>query len=175
MVPWKFAAAMILCAGTFLAGGGASAQKTGGDVVIAMVQAPPSIDAHVTSAQAARNITLHIYETLYARDEKAKPVPELAEGVKISEDGKTYVFPIRRGVKFHNGKDLDANDVVASLERYRKVGFGCPPQRGRHDPRDELARSHYYSEGDPVDLPRQSVVAPGAHRDLPGRGGCKAR
>src|SRR5215204_3278484 len=122
MVPWKFAAAMILCAGTFLAGGGASAQKTGGDVVIAMVQAPPSIDAHVTSAQAARNITLHIYETLYARNENAKPVPELAEGVKISEDGKTYVFPIRKGVKFHNGKDLDANDVVASLERYRKVG-----------------------------------------------------
>jgi len=102
--------------------GTALAQRKGGDVVIAIVQAPPSLDAQVTSAQVARNVTLHIYETLYARDEKAKPVPELAEGVKISEDGKTYVFPIRRGVKFHNGKDLDANDVVASLERYRKVG-----------------------------------------------------
>ena len=65
---------------------------------------------------------LHLYETLYARDENAKPVPELAEGVKISEDGKTYVFPIRKGVKFHNGKELDADDVVASLERYRKIG-----------------------------------------------------
>ena len=121
MVRCKLLAALAVGAGT-LAAEGAFAQKRGGDVVIAIVQAPPSIDAHVTSAQAARNVTLHIYETLYARDENAKPVPELAEGVKISEDGKSYVFPIRKGVKFHNGKELDANDVVASLERYRKVG-----------------------------------------------------
>ena len=91
-----------------------------------ITQAPPSLDAQVTSAQAARNITLQIYETLYARDENAKPVPELSEDVKISEDGKTYVFPIRKGVKFHNGKELDAKDVVASLERYRKVGASAP-------------------------------------------------
>jgi peptide/nickel transport system substrate-binding protein len=122
MIRWKALAALMLCADTLLAEGQALAQRKGGDVVIAIVQAPPSIDAHVTSAQAARNITLHIFETLYARDENAKPVPELAEGVRISEDGKTYDFPIRKGVKFHNGKDLDANDVVASLERYRKMG-----------------------------------------------------
>src|SRR5919112_3150884 len=100
----------------------AFAQSKGGNIVIGIVQAPPSLDAHVTTAQAARNITLHIYETLFARDQNAKPVPELAEGVKVSEDGKTYVFPIRQGVKFHNGKELDSNDVVASIERYRKVG-----------------------------------------------------
>src|SRR6476660_6306707 len=105
---------------------GASAQQKGGDVVIGISQAPPSLDAQITSAQASRNVTLHIFETLYARDENAKPVPELAEGVTISPDGKTYVFPIRKGVKFHNGKELDAKDVVASLERYRKVGASAP-------------------------------------------------
>ncbi|HYZ62322.1 MAG TPA: ABC transporter substrate-binding protein [Acetobacteraceae bacterium] len=96
--------------------------KRGGEVTIAMVAPPPSLDAHITSAQAARNITLHIFETLYARDEKAKPVPELATGVNVSQDGKTYVFPIRQDVTFHNGKKLDAQDVVASIERYRKLG-----------------------------------------------------
>ena len=40
----------------WLAGGDALAQQKGGDVVIAMVQAPPSLDAHVTSAQVARNV-----------------------------------------------------------------------------------------------------------------------
>jgi len=105
-----------------LAAGSAMAQKKGGDVVIAITQAPPAVDAHVTSAQAARNITLHIFETLYARDEKAQPQPELAEGVNISADGLTYVFPLRKGVKFHNGKEMTSADVVASLERYRKVG-----------------------------------------------------
>lgn len=98
------------------------APRRGGEMVIALVQPPPSLDAHVTSAQAARNVTLHLYETLYARDENAKPVPELAEEARISGDGRTYVFPIRQGVRFHNGKALDAQDVVASLERYRKVG-----------------------------------------------------
>jgi peptide/nickel transport system substrate-binding protein len=122
MIRRKVLAAFVVGAAVLALPAGAFAQKRGGDVVIAIVQAPPSLDAHVTSAQAARNVTLHIYETLYARDEGAKPVPELAEGVKISEDGKAYVFPIRKGVKFHNGKELNAEDVVASLERYRKVG-----------------------------------------------------
>ncbi len=100
----------------------ASQPRRGGDAVVAIVQPPPSLDAQITTAQAARDITLHIYETLYARDENARPVPELATGVTVSGDGKTYVFPIRDGVKFHNGKPLDSADVVASLERYRKIG-----------------------------------------------------
>jgi peptide/nickel transport system substrate-binding protein len=122
MIRRKFLAALVIGAAALAVPVGAVAQKKGGDIVIAMVQAPPSLDAHVSTAQASRNVTLHVYETLYARDENAKPVPELAEGVKISEDGKTYVFAIRKGVKFHNGKELDAEDVVASLERYRKLG-----------------------------------------------------
>lgn len=100
----------------------AAAQTTGGDVVIAMVQAPPSLDAHVSSAQVARNVNLHIYETLYARDENANPVPDLAEGVEISEDGKTYLFKLREGVMFHNSEEMTSEDVVASLERYRRLG-----------------------------------------------------
>lgn len=97
-------------------------QARGGDAVLAIVQAPPSLDAQVTSAQAARNVNLHIYETLFARDENARPVPDLAAGVRISEDGRTYVFPLRGDVRFHNGKRLEAEDVVASLERYRRIG-----------------------------------------------------
>jgi peptide/nickel transport system substrate-binding protein len=100
----------------------AQAPRKGGDAVLAIAQAPPSLDAHITSAQAARNVNLHMYETLFARDENAKPVPELAESVNVSSDGLTYAFPIRKGVKFHNGKELDAKDVAASIDRYRKVG-----------------------------------------------------
>lgn len=100
----------------------AMAQKQGGDVVIAMTQAPPSLDPHASSAQVARNVNLHVFETLYARDENAKPVPDLAEGVKISQDGLTYVFSLRKDVKFHNGKAMGAEDVAASLERFRKGG-----------------------------------------------------
>lgn len=115
----KLALAMSLA---LTATGSALAQKKGGDVVIAMTGAPPSLDPHATSAQVARNVNLHIFETLYARDENARPVPDLAEGVNVSADGLTYVFTLRRGVKFHNGKEMGPADVVASLERYRKAG-----------------------------------------------------
>lgn len=101
---------------------GGHAQTRGGDVVIAITQAPPTLDAQISAMQATRNITLHLFETLYARDENAKPVPDLAQGVAISPDGKTYTFALRKGVKFHNGKEMTSADVVASLERYRKVG-----------------------------------------------------
>ena len=100
----------------------ATQPKRGGTVVVATDAAPPSLDGQITSAQEARNINLHMYETLYARDENASPVPDLAQGVQIAKDGLTYTFTLRPGVRFHNGKTMGSGDVVASLERYRKVG-----------------------------------------------------
>ena len=99
-----------------------AAPRAGGSVTIAISGAPPTLDAQMTSASYARDISLHIFETLYARDENGRSVPDLAEGVDMKDDGKTYVFALRKGVKFHNGKEMMSEDVVASLERYRKVG-----------------------------------------------------
>ncbi len=98
------------------------AQKPGADFVLAQPQPPPSMDAMTTSQQPSRNITLHVYETLFARSEKGVPIPDLAEGVEVSPDFKRFVFTLRRGVKFHNGKDMTAADVVASTKRYRDIG-----------------------------------------------------
>lgn len=92
------------------------------DFIFVQGSNPPSLDAMSTSSQASRNINMNIYETLYGFDEHTKPIPMLAEGVKISDDGLTYRFTLRRGVKFHNMQEMTAKDVKASLERYRKVG-----------------------------------------------------
>jgi peptide/nickel transport system substrate-binding protein len=48
--------------------------------------------------------------------------PGLADTWTVSEDGLTYTFHLRAGVKFHNGKVLTPEDVIASLERDRTVG-----------------------------------------------------
>jgi peptide/nickel transport system substrate-binding protein len=100
----------------------AIAQRSGGDVIVAQQAQPPTLDAQTTTAQAARNITLHAVETLFARDEAGNPQPDLAEGVDISADGLTYRFTLRGGISFHNGQALTSADVKASLERYGKVG-----------------------------------------------------
>ena len=46
-------------------------------------------------------------------------IPELAEGFDVSDDARTWKFDLRRGVEFHNGKTLDSNDVVASINHHR--------------------------------------------------------
>src|SRR5262249_12673861 len=57
------------------------------------------------------------------RDETNTPIPELAESVVESPDHLTYTFRLRAGIRFHNGKELTTEDVVASFDRYAKVGY----------------------------------------------------
>src|SRR5262249_7842535 len=66
-------------------------------------------------------LTNHVFESLYALDEKYQPIPMLADGMpSVSKDGLTYTIKLRKGVKFHNGKELTSDDVVASLTRWGK-------------------------------------------------------
>lgn len=59
-----------------------------------------------------------LYNTLYAYDAQGQALPELAADMpQMSEDGLVYTIPLRQGVKFHNGRDMVAEDVKFSLER----------------------------------------------------------
>jgi peptide/nickel transport system substrate-binding protein len=104
-----------------LATGSALAQKKGGDFVAAQPAGTNTLDPHFTASAAARNMMLSMYETLVTIDENTAPIPMLAEKWDIAEDGLTYRFHLRKGVKFHNGKEMTAADVKASLERFGKI------------------------------------------------------
>jgi peptide/nickel transport system substrate-binding protein len=52
-------------------------------------------------------------------DADLKPVPELAESWETTPDAKKWVFRLRKGVEFHNGKTMDAKDVIYTLNRHR--------------------------------------------------------
>ncbi len=86
---------------------------------LAMVAEPQSLDPMASTADLVGLIMQHVYEPLFTFDAKWAVQPMLAaEMPKMSADGKTYTIELRKGVKLHNGRDLDAEDVVASLKRW---------------------------------------------------------
>src|SRR5688572_5774501 len=115
------AACLILLGGALLAAP-ADAQVKGGSAVVAQQSPPPTLDAMVTATQAARNIAMNIFETLVTRDENGVPIPDLAEKYDVSPDARSYTFHLRKGVKFHNGKEMTSADVAASLKRFSRIG-----------------------------------------------------
>ncbi len=71
--------------------------------------------------------TLHIiniYEPLVYPTKGGAPQPHLAESWEVSDDGLTYTFKLKQGVKFHDGTELNADDVVYSMDRMLSIGKG---------------------------------------------------
>jgi peptide/nickel transport system substrate-binding protein len=89
---------------------------------LAMVGEPQSLDPMASTADLVGTIMQHVYEPLYTFDEKWALQPMLAAAMpEIAEGGKRYTIKLRTGVKLHNGRDLAAEDVVASLKRWMEM------------------------------------------------------
>src|SRR5258707_5476240 len=101
-----------------LLGAGALAADTprrGGVLRVGNLGEPPSLDPHWTTASITETLTNHIYEGLYSLDSSNKPIPILAEGVTISNDGLVYTFKLRHGVTFHNDTYMTYAVVIPSF------------------------------------------------------------
>lgn len=85
---------------------------------IAVTAQPPTLDSAMTVSQVALDIAGNVFETLYTLNKDYEPTPMLAESFDVSEDGKIYTFTLREGIKFHNGKEMTSEDVVASMNRW---------------------------------------------------------
>ena len=116
------ALALALVALMAVGAGMAEAQtpKKGGVLRIGNLGEPPSLDPHWGTQTITEVLANHIFEGLYALDEGYQPIPMLAESHTVSKDGLVYTFKLRKGVSFHNGKEMTADDVVSSLARWGK-------------------------------------------------------
>ena len=76
-----------------------------------------TLDPHEAMAAGTREILFNIYEGLVKPDSNGDLKPAVADEYSVSEDGLTYTFHLRKGVKFHNGKDVTADDVLYSIKR----------------------------------------------------------
>ncbi len=79
-----------------------------------------TLDAVFTTAQVTRNAAAMVFETLYGRDEKLDPKPQMVEGHTIEENGLRWTMRLRDGLLFHDGTPVLARDCVASLQRWMK-------------------------------------------------------
>jgi peptide/nickel transport system substrate-binding protein len=95
--------------------------RMGGVLKVAAIGEPPTLDLQATTTVLTYEIMWHVYEQLFTHDRGWMPVPHLAEAHAVSDRGLRHTITLRRGVKFHNGKEMTAADVVASLKRWGSV------------------------------------------------------
>lgn len=84
---------------------------------IGITQDPTNLNPILMQGVYAESLAGNIFDTLISFKESAKQAePLLAESWNISEDGKTYTFHLRHGVKFHNGQPFTSKDVKYTFE-----------------------------------------------------------
>ncbi len=92
----------------------------GAELKIAVAADVTSIDPHFFNLFPNNNIAEHIFDKLVQMDPDSKMIPGLATSWKPIDD-KTWEFKLRKGVKFTDGTELTAEDVVFSIDRVPNV------------------------------------------------------
>jgi peptide/nickel transport system substrate-binding protein len=114
-------AAFALPAAALLAGGIRPAAAQASEVLNLAVAAPPSsLDPHFHTLSPNNMVAEHFFDRLVGRSPEAKLIPGLAESWQVIDD-TTWEFKLRRGVKFSNGQDFTAEDVLFTLKRIPNV------------------------------------------------------
>ena len=97
-------------------GGTTTETATESELKIANDQEPAGLDPHKVPAASSSRIYSQIYEGLLTFDKDMNIIGSLATEWNL-EDDTTYTFKLKEGVKFHNGREMTAEDVKYSFER----------------------------------------------------------
>src|SRR5215212_9325944 len=95
--------------------------KKGGTLKVATIGEPPALDPVFTTATITATIGWHMFEGLFQRNNAQAPKLMLLEKYEPSSDGKKATLTLRKGVLFHNDKELTSADVEASLKRWNDI------------------------------------------------------
>lgn len=89
----------------------------GGSVIVGVTQEPDFLDPYLAEAAGTKEIFYNVFEGLLKLESDGSYSPHLASSYSMADDGKSYSFSIREGVRFHNGDEMTSEDVVYSIER----------------------------------------------------------
>jgi peptide/nickel transport system substrate-binding protein len=113
----RFAIVLVtLAAVTLITGVSAFAAPAEKVITIGVDQEAVGLDPHIVTAFSSMRRLDLLYNRLVRLDDNLVVVPDLATSWDIP-DNTTYVFHLRKGVKFHNGREMTADDVQYSLQR----------------------------------------------------------
>ncbi len=124
----KALAALMLSTSVLFAGcggGGDSKAPKSTDkntINISLHQDPPKLDPRISSAFVERHVFQSLFDKLVDLDSKGNIAPMLAEKWEIAPDGMKYTFHLRKGVKFHDGTEFNAEAVKFNLDDYKIKG-----------------------------------------------------
>ncbi len=99
--------------------------QAGGTLTIGKASEAVGLDPHLVTAASSFEITAQVYNQLVDLDDDYVPVPELAESWE-NPDELTFIFTLRQGVLFHNGREMTAEDVVYSFNRIKAEETASP-------------------------------------------------
>jgi peptide/nickel transport system substrate-binding protein len=91
------------------------APKKGGSLIYALGGDPAHLNIAITTDLNAQQVATQLFSQLIRTDTKGEPSGDLAESWQTSPDGMTYTFKIRKNVKWHDGRPLNAEDVRWAL------------------------------------------------------------
>lgn len=117
----------------------------GGTLVVGVDQEAIGLDPNVVTAFSSRRRVELMYNRLVRYDEKGNIVPDLARAWEIP-DPTTYVFYLHQGVRFHNGRELTADDVKYTIERILNPATGSPVRSFLLPIREVVVRDRYVVE-----------------------------
>lgn len=109
-----------------------SVPGAGGTIVEGIVGTPRFVNPVLALTRADQDMVELVFSGLMKLDERGELVPDLAESVTRSGDGRTYEVKLRRGIRFHNGIELTARDVAFTIKLIQDPDLKSP-LRGNWD------------------------------------------
>ena len=100
-------------------------ERSGGTVRMQM-PLPDDLDPAALQSDLDAQLAVHVYSGLVTLNDKGEPIPDLAQRWSLSPDGRTYVFPLRPGLRFHDGEQLTAAHIKDTWEHLLNPQFDSP-------------------------------------------------
>ena len=124
------------------------------ELAIQVGPTPETIDPALNSSNDGGNMLQHLAEGLLKMDKNGNMIPGLAESYEVSDDGLTYTFKLRKGLKWSDGSDLTAKDFVYSWKRVADPNTAAPYGQ------DVLGKVKGYEEAAGGNIDALAVSAP---------------